>query len=94
MRADRRNPTDNFVARHARELCACPLGAHLMQIRMADATEGDINLDVMGRGCTAVDLHGLKGFVASVGTVGLYKHGNVLNEFFGRPFLLFCAAVK
>jgi hypothetical protein len=57
---------------------------------MADATEGDIDLHIMGGRRAAVDLHRLKGFVASVGAVGLYKHGNILNRFVVATFLLFC----
>ncbi|GID07460.1 hypothetical protein TMM008_46620 [Pseudomonas sp. 008] len=67
----------------ARKLRACPLGAHLVQVRMADAAKGDIDLNVMGGGCTANDLQRFKGLVARMSTIGLYKHGRVLNGFVG-----------
>jgi hypothetical protein len=56
-----------------------------MQVGVADAAEGDVDLDVMGRRGAAIDLDRLKGFVARVGTVGLYKHGNVLDGSVGQP---------
>ncbi|MNT82736.1 hypothetical protein D3C72_2225060 [compost metagenome] len=59
MRAQRRYTTDNFVPWYAGKLRACPLGAHLVQIRMADATEGDIDLNIMGCRRAAVDLQRL-----------------------------------
>jgi hypothetical protein len=65
-----------------------------MQIRMADAAEGDVDLHIVGGRGAAVDLHRLKRFVASVGTVGLYKHGNILNRLVVWPFLLFCPPAK
>ena len=77
---------DNFVPRYTRKLRACPLGAHLVQIRMADATEGDIDLNIMGCRRAAIDLHRLKGFVASVSAIGLYKHGRDLKGFVGWTF--------
>lgn len=80
MRADRRYTTHNFVPRYAGELRACPLSAHLVQVGMANAAKGDIDLNIMGGGSTATDLHRLKGFVARLSTIGLYKHENVLDE--------------
>ncbi|MNP52226.1 hypothetical protein D3C76_1466020 [compost metagenome] len=67
------------MPRYAGELRACPLGTHLMQIRMADTTKGDIDLYVMGSRCAAADLQRLKRFVARVSTIGFYKHGKVLS---------------
>ncbi|MNE99525.1 hypothetical protein D3C80_1982210 [compost metagenome] len=57
-----------------------------MQIRMADTTKGDIDLNIMGCPLAAVDLHRLKGLVASVSTIGLYKHGRDLKGFVGWTF--------
>jgi hypothetical protein len=79
MGADRRYTTHNFVSWYAGELRACPFGTHLMQVRMADTAEGDINLNVMGGRGTASDLQRLKGFVARMSTIGVYKHGKVLD---------------
>jgi len=78
-RADRRYTTHNFVPRYAGKLRARPLGAHLMQVRMADAAEGDIDLNVMCGGEAAFDLQRLKGFVARMSTIGVYKHGRILD---------------
>jgi hypothetical protein len=86
MCAHRRYTTDNFVPRYTRKLRACPLGSHLVQIRMADAAEGDIDLNIMGCRLAAIDLHRLKGFVASVSAIGLYKHGRDLKGFVGWTF--------
>ncbi|VVM36361.1 hypothetical protein PS862_02796 [Pseudomonas fluorescens] len=86
MRAHRRYTADNFVPRYAGKLRACPLGAHLVKIRMADATEGDVDLNIMGCRRAATDLHRLKGFVASVSAIGLYKHVRDLKGFVGWTF--------
>jgi hypothetical protein len=77
--ANRRDAADDFMAGHAGELRASPFGAHLMQVGMADAAEGDIDLHVVRGWRTAFDLHGLKGFVASVGAIGLYEHVSILH---------------
>ncbi|MNF82004.1 hypothetical protein D3C84_642970 [compost metagenome] len=74
MGADRRDPADDFVARHARELGTRPLGTHLVQVRMADTTESDIDLDVVGAWRATSDLQGFKGLVTRVGAIGLYTH--------------------
>ncbi len=84
MCADGGNATDDFMPRYAWELCTGPFRAHLVQIRMADATKGDIDLHIMGGRRAAVYLHRFKGFVARVGAVGLYKHGNILDRFVVR----------
>ncbi len=85
--ANRRDAADDFMAGHARELRTSPFGAHLMQVGMADAAEGDIDLHVVRGWRTAFDLHGLKGFVASVGAIGLYEHVSILHGVVGRPLL-------
>jgi hypothetical protein len=61
---------------------------------MADAAEGNVDLHIVGGGGAAVDLHRLKGFVASVGAVGLYKHGNILNRLVVWPLLRYCRAAQ
>jgi len=98
MSAHCRYATDNFVTRYARKLRACPLGAHLVQIRVADTTEGDIDLNIMGCRFAAVDLQQLKGFVASVSAIGLYKHGRDLKGFvewtFSRSTNALCSAFR
>ena len=47
MRADRRHAADDLVARHARVQGARPFGAHLMEVRVAHAAEGDLDLHVV-----------------------------------------------
>lgn len=69
-----RNATDDFMAWHTGELCTRPLTTHLVQIGVADATESDVDLHVVCARHAAVDLQRLQGFVARVGTVGMYKH--------------------
>lgn len=48
VRADSRNTTDNFVPRYARELRTGPFRPYLVQVGMADATERDVDLHIMG----------------------------------------------
>ena len=74
MGAHPRHAADDFVAGDARELSARPLGTHLVQVRVADPTKGDVDLHIVCSRCAAIDLHRFKGFVARVGAVGLYTH--------------------
>jgi hypothetical protein len=92
MGANGRHATDDLVPRYARKLCAGPFGAHLVQVGMADATKRDIDLHIMGGRRAALDLHRFKGFVARVGAVGLYKHGNILDRFVVRHCFFSSAA--
>jgi len=47
LRANGRHATDDFVSGHAGEQRAFPLGAHLMEVGVTDAAEGDVDLHVM-----------------------------------------------
>jgi len=61
---------------YAREQRPGPLGAGLVQIRVADAAVGDGDLDVIGAGCAAGDIDGFKGAIARVGAVGFDGEGH------------------
>ena len=63
------------MPRHAREQCACPFGPHLVQVGMADAAKGNVDLHVVRTGCAAGDLQGFEGLVARMGTVSVNGHG-------------------
>jgi hypothetical protein len=61
---------DDFMAGNAREPCARPFRAHLVQVGMANAAVGDLDLDVVRARRAAGNPHGFQGFVARMGTVG------------------------
>ena len=65
---------DDFVARHTGMLGAFPFGPHLVQVGVADATVGDVDLDVMDAGGAAGDLERFERFVGGVGAIGFHKH--------------------
>lgn len=48
-----------------------PLGAHLVQVRVANAAEGDIDLHVMGAGGTTGNLQWFQRLVARMGAIGV-----------------------
>jgi hypothetical protein len=62
------------MARHAGELGAGPFGAHGVQVRVAYAAEGDVDLDVVRARCAAGDVERFEGLVGSVGAVGFDGH--------------------
>ena len=43
---------------------------------MADAAEGDVDLNVVRPGLATGDPHRFQRFVASTGAIGIYKHQN------------------
>ena len=72
--ADRGDVADDLVPRHARIQGAGPLGAHRVQIRMADAAIGDFDLHVARTGLAALDVDRLKRLVGRMGAIGLRVH--------------------
>jgi hypothetical protein len=48
-----------------------------MQVRVADAAVGDVDLHVMRTWGAALDVHRFEGFVARMGTVGFCRHGGL-----------------
>lgn len=65
---------DDFMAGHAGVLNARPLRADLMDVGVADAAVGDIDLHVVRAGCAPEYCHGLKGLIAGVGAIGMDGH--------------------
>src|SRR5690606_24837740 len=65
---------DNFMAGDAGIQGALPFGTHLMQVGMAHAAIGDLDLDIVGTRCAALDIDGFKRLVRSVGAVGSGGH--------------------
>src|SRR5690606_7531823 len=53
--ADRRDPTDDLVARDHRVAGGEPLAAREVEVRMADAAVEDVDRDVLRAGRTALD---------------------------------------
>jgi hypothetical protein len=84
MRADSGYAAHNFVTRHARKLRPRPFRSHLMQIGMADAAIGNVDLNVMRPRVAAGDFHGLKRLVAGMGAVGTNFHGTLLMSLIGN----------
>ena len=73
--------TDDFMARNAGVKRAAPFGADLMQVGMADAAIGDVDLHIARTYRAPFDRHGFKGFVASRGAIGKESHGGIsFNE--------------
>lgn len=48
-----------------------------MNVSVANAAKGDVDLHIVCARCTTRDGHGLKGLVARVGAVGLDGHGEI-----------------
>lgn len=74
VRADGGDPAHDLVARHTGVLGAIPFGTHLVQVGVADAAEGDVDLDIMHAGRAAGDLQRFERLVARVGAIGFHKH--------------------
>src|SRR5690606_11574015 len=74
LRADLGHLADDFVPGHAGEQGAGPLGAHLVQVRVADAAVGDSDAHVLRPGGAAGDPDRLQRTVAGVGAPGFYVH--------------------
>ena len=61
--ADRADVADDLVAGHAGIERAAPFGADRVQVGMADAAKGDVDLDVVRAGRAALDVHRLERLV-------------------------------
>jgi len=82
VRAHRRDAAHDFVARNAGVERAVPLGAHLVQIRVAHAAVGDVDLHVVRARRAPGDLHRLEGQVARMGAIGFDSHDGIPVWFF------------
>src|SRR5690606_38846540 len=82
LRADLRHPADDLVPGHAGKQGAGPLGAHLVQVRVADAAVGDLDADVPRPGRATGDLDRLQRPVAGVGAPCFYAHLVLLRMYF------------
>jgi len=78
--ADGGHAADDFVARNARKEGAGPFGAHLVEVGVADAAEGDVDLHVVLARRAAGDVHRFERFVGGVGAVSFDSHGFPLRE--------------
>jgi hypothetical protein len=75
MLADCRYAANDLVPGHAGKHRARPFGACLVQIGMAHAAEGDVDLDIVRAWCAPDDVHRLKWFVGGMCAVGFDCHG-------------------
>src|SRR6185437_2499792 len=79
--ADRRDGSDDFVARHGWVSRVAPFVAYGVQVRMAHAAELDVDGDVVRAGGAAFDGVRAKRLVGGLGGVGGGAgHGNLLDE--------------
>lgn len=73
--ADGRNVADDFVPGHAGVQRVGPLVAGLVQVGMADAAVGDVDLDVVRPRLAANNVERRQRRVSGVGAIGFYCHG-------------------
>ena len=73
-RPDGRDAPHDFVPRHARVQGAGPFRAHLMDVGMAHAAKGDVDLHVVRPGGAARDVERLQWRLPGMGTIGLDVH--------------------
>jgi hypothetical protein len=78
--ADGADLADDLVAGDAGIERARPFGTDCVQVGMADAAKGDLDLDVARAGRTAVDVERLERLVGGMGAIGFDGH-----EGFPRP---------
>ena len=71
MGAHGTDPANDFVAWYTGKLRALPLGAHLVQVRVANTAEGNVDLHIVGARSTASDLQRFEGFVAGIGAISV-----------------------
>jgi hypothetical protein len=76
VRAHGGHAADDLVARHAGIQGAGPFGTHLVQVGMAYAAVGDLDLHVMRARGAARDVHGPERQVRRMGSVGFDGHGD------------------
>jgi len=76
--ADGGDATDDLMSGNTGVEGTGPFAAHRVQIRMADAAIGDLDLDVMVAGLATEDVERLERLVSSVGAVGFDGHGGPL----------------
>jgi hypothetical protein len=79
--ADRGYAADDLVTWYAGVERARPLGAHLMQVGVADATIRDVDLDVVVARCASDDIERFERLVGGMGAIGFYGHGNSFTCF-------------
>jgi hypothetical protein len=80
VRADRADVADDLVARHAGIPRAAPFRARRVQVGVADAAIGDLDLHVACAGRAALDVDGFERFVGGVRAVGFGRHGLSLGS--------------
>ena len=73
------HPPDNLVPGNAGKQGAGPFRAHGVQVRMADAAVGDVDLHVTRSRRTPFDRHGLQRLVGGLGAVGFGRHRRILS---------------
>jgi hypothetical protein len=74
VRAHRAHMADDFVPGDARVKGSAPFGPDGVEIRVADAAIGDLDLDVARTGCPPLDGDRLERLVGGVGAIGLGGH--------------------
>src|SRR3954468_1185586 len=72
--ADRSDLADDLVSRHARIERARPLGAHRVEIGMADAAIRDLDRDVARARFAPLDVDRFERLVGGVGAIGFDGH--------------------
>jgi hypothetical protein len=90
LAADGADVADDLVAGHAGIFRPAPFGADGVEVRMADAAPGDVDLDVLRAGRAAVDVHRLERLVGGVRAIGFDGHASILSGA-SRPTMASCA---
>ena len=65
------DPANDFMAWYTGKLRALPLGTHLVQVRVANTAEGNVDLHIVGARCAASDLQRFEEFVAGIGAISV-----------------------
>src|SRR5690606_11695680 len=76
MLADSGDTADNFVPRHAGKQRASPFGAHLVNVGVAHAAEGNVDLHIMCTRRAPGNVHGFERLMARMGAVSFDGHGD------------------
>ena len=86
LAADGADVTDDLVARHAGVKRARPFGTDLVQVRVADAAIGDIDLDVARAWLAPGYVDRFQRLIAGAGAIGFGDHMRFLLSACGLPF--------
>jgi hypothetical protein len=76
--ADCGDVADNLMARHAGIERARPFGADRVEVRMADAAKGDVDLDVARSGPPPLDVERLERPIGGIGAISPGRHHMLL----------------